>query len=233
MKIKLLSVITMLLSILSFAQEENLDELKTNFVSVGIGVNTTQINSSEGAFNDPSFDIGYDLGLHLHLFPDEYTFSNYFTRISVEFTAEKSAAQKPDLHRNRLVLSEGDLKLLGLQIFGAYRFNPKAKFNTYLGGGFFFQTTINNSDEAFTFVDEDGEVFPIYGSDSSTPAIFRVGAPTSVLGISAEFGGFFLAGSKRANVGLGLRYGFFLSRNSEALSLDKTSFYLKGAYELF
>ena len=213
-----------------FSQQD--DDIQASFFAISGGLNASKYNSSERLFDDSKIGTGYNLALSHYLTPD-FAYDTFFFRTSLSFISEKSEAGKTILYQNIPVISKADDKFIGIHLFGGYRFDPESKLDAYLGGGLFFQTRINDPDKALIFVTDTGEEFPIYTEDPSAPLQFQNEAPGSVLGIELESGSFFEIANNIATVGIGLRYGFFLSKNSESLSLDKTTFYFNFWYQLY
>jgi hypothetical protein len=218
-------------SVYSQTEEDYLND-QGSFLSLSGGINSTQYNSSDRLFNDSKAGIGYNFALSHYLIPD-FAFDTFFFRTKLSFSSESSKSQETTLYQNTPVFTVADDKFLGLHLFAAYRFDPQAKLDAYIGGGIFGQTRVNDPDEALIFVTEDGEQFPVFSNDPSAPRSFQSKAPSTVLGVDLETGAFFTLANNIASVELGLRYGFFVSSNSESLSLDKTSLFLNLGYQLF
>jgi len=222
-----------LLTINTHGQESDDDEALIGFFTVTGGVHSTQVNSTGELFDGDKSGIGYELGVYYYL-TNEIEYDTFFFRVGLDYSQEKGESGNTILYQNIPVISKGNFKFLGLRLLGAYRFDPMSKINAYLGGGIFIQTRLNSTDDAFIFVTEDNEEFPVFTPDnSSAPIRYQGSGPDKIiLGFTAEMGSFVHVGGRWLTIGLGINYGFF-SKIFGAQKISKSNLYLKIGYELF
>jgi hypothetical protein len=217
-----------------FSQEEvRGDEDASGFFTVNGTLMSNQYNSTGEIFEDAKPQFAYEFGVAYYL-TNEINYDMFFVRFSLDYAKEKTEAGTPINYQNIEVISKGDFSLLGLSMFGAYRFDPQSKINAYLGGGIFAQVRLNSDDDAFRFVTSTGEEFPIFVPDDVNAPIRyrRTGPDRIILGFIAETGSFIWLGKRWLTVGLGINYGFF-PRVSASQSIGKSNLYLKLGYEIF
>ena len=227
-------IASMLIPLTLFAQDDERGEIDAvGFFTVNGTLLSTQFYSTDELFTEADASVGYELGISYYLVND-VNYDQFFARFSLDFSRETTEAGVPINYGSTPVISKGNFSFLGLSIFGAYRFSPQNRFNPYLGGGIFSQVRVNSTDDAFRFVTEDGEEFPVFTtSDPNAPIKYRRKGPGAInFGLIAETGAFIWTGKKWITVGLGLNYAFF-PRIAAAQKIGKMNLYAKIGYELF
>jgi hypothetical protein len=230
-----LNIIVLLFLLISFntvfSQED--DFTSANFLGITGGINLTQMNSSGTIFDEANFEPGYYIGLSYNIFPD-YGYSSSYLRFAIGYSKEQSSTRQTVLIQDEFVSTTAKMDLAEIHLLYAYRFNPEATVDTYLGGGLQLAFLTNNTDEAFTIENENGSIIPIFEPDTATrPVRFRTEAPTINFGPFAEFGFFVPVAKNHLGLATGISYTFYVSNASSELQFGKTNAYLRATYQLF
>tara|TARA_R110002072_G_scaffold192257_2_gene349228 strand:+ start:782 stop:1486 length:705 start_codon:yes stop_codon:yes gene_type:complete len=225
--------LALLISTSSFSQSVDADTDAKYFFSVVAGFNSVQLHSSGPIFEDTKFNSGYSIGLQFNLFPD-YEFQQFYTRAAIYYSKERSENETPVVIQGEPVRAKGDFSFANIEAFIAYRFAKQATVDVYLGAGFLFQQKITKDDDAYRFIDTDGNEFPIFDRENlSLPLRFQSEGPKAALGPFAELGAFVPVGNKLLGISTGVQYSYFKTNSSAKLNFEKTTLYLRASYELF
>lgn len=216
---------------MSFAQSEDTDA-KT-FFSAAAGVNFTQMQSSGDIYKQSRFGTGYRVGLQFNYFPD-YEYRHFLFRLAAYYTQEISESKNTILLQQTPVIGKAIVNSASIEVFFAHRFATDAKVDAYIGGGFQFQQKINKDDDAYIFIDPQGNEAPIFNpEDRDAPFRFRTDGPKAALGPFAEIGAFIPIGTKQLGIASGISYAFFFTNSSATLKFEKANLYITASYEFF